>query len=140
MQTITAKELAAKLNNREYGNEITKEEELLAKNSNLLVVFGASDDLVEVRGKFDDENGCYNGGTIHIHPRKGLLQDHDNCECGYCNYETYKNRSFKIDIFWDTEGYSWTYKTDAEHECFDILDNGEKYCRGIVVDLLGDLD
>jgi len=28
--------------------------------------------------------------------------------------------------------YVWTYETDIPHECFDILRDGEKYCRGIV--------
>ena len=42
---MTAKELAELLNGREYGNEITSDEEKLAKESGLVVVFGYSDDM-----------------------------------------------------------------------------------------------
>ena len=40
---MTPKELAQILNGREYTNEITKEEEALAKAAGLLVVFALAD-------------------------------------------------------------------------------------------------
>ena len=137
MKTITAKDLAAKLHNRQYGNEITKEERLLAKLNNLVVIFGASDDLIEIYGRFEDEIGAYGGGSFFIHPRNGILPEDHECQCNYCNFEAYKNGSIKVDAVWCSEdkGYAWTYKTEVEHECFDILEEDEKYCRGIVIDL-----
>ena len=41
---MTIKEFAGMLNGREYGHEITKKEEALAKKLGYVVVFGASDD------------------------------------------------------------------------------------------------
>ncbi len=56
---MNAKQLAAQLNGREYGSEITKEEEAAAKKAGLVVVYGASDDLVELRGAIEEEVGAY---------------------------------------------------------------------------------
>lgn len=50
------------LNGREYGDEITREEEAMAKAHGLVVVFGYSDDNMEFCGAITDEVGCYDGG------------------------------------------------------------------------------
>lgn len=42
--------LAEMINGRSYRNEMHKEEEQIAKESGLIVIFGACDDLVEFRG------------------------------------------------------------------------------------------
>ena len=128
---MNAKELAAKLNGREYTKEITKEEEALAKKSGLVVVFGASDDLVEIRGVINDEGGVYDGGTFYLTPNK-ILENHEDCECPYCGFEEKMKSAKSIEAVWDLEGFSWVYRTDIPHETFDILENGDKYCRGIV--------
>lgn len=47
---MTKESLAAILNGRTYGDEITKEEEAQAKAAELVVIYGASDDLVEFGG------------------------------------------------------------------------------------------
>ena len=69
---MNAKELAAKLNGREYLREITDEEAKQAKASGLVVVYGASDDLIEFRGAIHDEGDCYDGGEI-LFDSKGVL-------------------------------------------------------------------
>lgn len=58
---MTSKELAALLDGNQYGNEITKEQEMLALDHDLVVVFGYSDDDVELRGEINDEVGAYDG-------------------------------------------------------------------------------
>jgi hypothetical protein len=40
-----------------------------------------------------------------------------------------------IEAIWGKDGYSWTYKTDIPHATFDIFEDGEKFCRGIVFDI-----
>ena len=55
---MTAKELAEKLNGREYGNDITDEEATAAKKAGLLVIYGYSDDNIEFRGIIYDERGA----------------------------------------------------------------------------------
>lgn len=79
----------------------------IAEENGLVVVFGASDDLCEERGAVDDEIDCFDGGETII-------------------------AGAKVKINWCKNGYSWTYDTDIPHECFDVYENGEKYCRGIV--------
>jgi len=52
---MTAAEFAEMLNGREYGNELTRNEEAMAKEYGLVVAYGASDDLMEFGGAICDE-------------------------------------------------------------------------------------
>ena len=123
---------AEKLNGREYGSEITRTEESEAKELGFVVVFGASDDLCEFRGAIDDEAGCYDGGIIHF-DKNGIFED---CDSDYKYVLAAKGLCKIIEAVWCGEGdYSWTYKTDVPHATFDVLEDGEKYCQGIVFDI-----
>ena len=131
---MITKELAALLNGREYRSEMTGEEEREAKESGLVVVFGASDDLCELRGAIDEEVDCYGGGTIHL-TTDAVLQS-PGCGCYQSDECPYFQRAVReaktIEAVWGKDGYSWTYKTDIPHETFDIFEDGKKYCKGIV--------
>ena len=73
---ITAKELAEKLNGRAYGdsfNDVKQE----AKESGLVIVYGASDDLMEFDGALYDEGGCFDGGRVYF-DRNGVDQEGDD--------------------------------------------------------------
>lgn len=134
---MTAKELANLLNGREYGKEITKEEIKIAEESGLVIVFGASDDLMEFLGAICDEVGCYSGEVIHL-DENGVYPkfiESDVCEnCDFFKAELAKKKS--ITATWcGGDGYLWTYCTDIPHETFDILEDGEKYCWGIVLNI-----
>jgi len=134
---MTVQELAALLNNREYRQEITVDEEQLAKQNRLVVVFGASDDLMEFRGAIRNELDAYEGQTAFVNS-SGLLEN--NCENDACpHFAKLKDSCKKIEQVWDAEGYSWIYKTEIRHATFEILEDGEKYCRGIVF-ALNDVD
>jgi len=52
---MNKEELAKLLDGCEYRKEITHEQDQIAKDNNLVVVFGASDDLTEFRGAFYNE-------------------------------------------------------------------------------------
>jgi hypothetical protein len=126
-------ELANILNGREYGNEIASDEIEQAKQNNLVVVFGYSDDNMELRGAINDEIGCYDGGYTFV-TSSGLLEN--KCDCDECPYfEKEKKGAQEIIAKWDVEGYSWVYETNIPHATFDIYENGELYCRGIVFSL-----
>lgn len=105
---MTIYEFAEGLDGREYGKEITRFEKQRAKELGFVVVFGYSDDNTEFRGAYDDEIGCFNGGRV------------------------YEDGEKFIDAVWCEGEYSWTYHTNIPHATFDIYDEGEKYCRGIV--------
>lgn len=136
---MNAKQLAALLNGREYLHEITDEEAAQAKSAGLVVVVGASDDLIEFRGAIFDEGDCYYGGTI-LFDAKGVLPSWESASESEESAKDYFERKAKartIEALWAKEGgYSWTYKTDIPHETFEIVEDGEPYCRGIVFSLL----
>lgn len=130
---MTKEELAAALNGREYREEISAAEEQAAKKAGLVVVFGASDDLMEFRGAIYDEIGAYEGGVAHL-TSKGLLAN--KCDDDGCPYfRESKRGASTITATWGGGGFSWTYKTKIPHATFEVMEGGEKYCRGIVFSL-----
>lgn len=104
------KKWATKLDGREIGEEITREEERVAEADGVVIVYGASDDLCEFAGAVSDEVYCNDGGIV--------------------------NRVPKIEAVWcDPEnGSSWSYRTAIPHETFRILEGADLYCIGIVFD------
>lgn len=121
------KEVAILLNGREYGNEITPSEEILLRKEGIVIVFGASDDLMEFRGAIDGEVDCYEGGETFL-TKDGLL---DICDCECKHFLKAKEKTKIVESVWDKDGYAWTYKTEIPHETFEILEERKKYCRGI---------
>lgn len=111
---MTKEELAAVLNGRQYREVPNLKDTQLAKENNLLIVYGASDDLCEFAGAIDDEFDCYDGGEI---------------EC--------ENLPSTIEAIWGEEDGkpSWSYKTDMPHAEFDIYEDDELYCVGMAIDL-----
>lgn len=132
---MNAKELAAVLTGREYRDEITREEEAQAKAAGLVVAFGASDDLLELRGAIHDEAGTY-GGEVRI-DRAGIIPafedvDRDDQE-ELRRYFKRENGGIEIDAAWASEpGYSWVISTSIPYETFEVVEDGDPYCRGIV--------
>ena len=143
---MTRERFAARLNGRSIGNEIDPHEEAEAKANGLLVVFGASDDLCEFRGALYDEVGAWSGADIRIggsSDKPELLPEieHDERETlakhGVLLAAAQRREgALKIKANWDApDSPAWTYETDAPHVTFDILEDGEVWCRGIVIDL-----
>lgn len=131
---MNAKQLAELLNGREIGKEITKEEEKQAWDAGLVVVFGASDDLMEFRGAIHDEIDAYNGGTAQL-TDQGLVKN--ECESEDCpHFKKQLKNAAEIEAHWciDDEA-SWKFETTIEHETFEIKEDGEVYCVGIVFKL-----
>lgn len=123
--------LAAKLDFREYTKEITQPEAESAKRDGLVVVFGASDDLMEFRGAIHDEISA-SDGTEACLTSAGLVEnDCDNDDCPH--FKRAKKAATKIRAVWhDDGGHSWTFETDIPHATFEIVEDGSPYCRGIV--------
>ena len=136
---MTPKEVAEKLNCCEYGREISRVFEAELKAAGIVVVFGASDDLMEIRGAIFDETSAYGGVEIFV-DSEGLLPDWDDIEKygkpGYATCRNYFRREgygVGIIAYWDIgDGISWSYETKIPHETFNVMEDGEVYCRGIV--------
>jgi len=134
---MTKDELAKILDGNEYTNEIDTATELQAKESGMVVVFGGSDDLMEFRGAIHDEVGCYEGGTAYL-DSNGLLDNKcADFDCPY--FVDLESKSKSIESLWCNEpNISWTFKTEIPHATFNIMEDGEVFCRGIVFDI-GDI-
>lgn len=133
---MTKEELAAKLSGIAYpaDRHITTELINQAAAAGLVIVYGASDDLMEFEGAVRDELGCYDGGTALV-DANGLLPERENIEDDdeLADYFARKPAAQPIEALWcDEPGYSWTYRTAIPHATFEIIDDGEPYCRGIV--------
>lgn len=130
---ITKEQLAQMLDGNQYGEEVSNQEKQLAKENNLVIVFGYSEDNMELEGAIDDEVSCYDGGFAYV-TKNGLLQN--KCDCKDCPYfEKEQEGAQEIEAVWDSEGYSWIYKTNIPHATFEVFEGEDKYCRGIVFSL-----
>jgi len=162
-KTLTKEQLAAMLNGRRYRDEITEKEEKLAKENNLVVLFGASDDLIELRGAIDEEIGAES--VIRL-SRKGIpesdCREGDSCPYFATWLQTALKRRevLEIQIFWGGDLYNtydgsldeneyealgkptWCFgckNLNGNFATFDIFDEYENdpefFCRGVVIDL-----
>lgn len=136
---LTKEELAKQLNGVSYSSASdtisTLSKTPAVRESQLIIVYGMSDDLIEVDGYIFDELYFTENEPIYIKDGKVCLEDHQ-CECEYCTFKKDIKKYPKILAKWcDTsDEYSWTFETTIPHATFDILDAGEKYCRGLVID------
>jgi hypothetical protein len=135
---MNAQQMAEQLTGRTYPLRITKEEAAQAKAAGLVIVYGASDDLMEFEGAINEELGAYDGTTARVSPL-GLLKAWEDVEGDEETFEAYfkqKAAGFKeIEAVWSHEDMpdtSWRYKTDIPHAVFDVMEDGDIYCRGIV--------
>lgn len=118
------KEIAEKLNGIAYGENV-RDIEAEAKEHGVVIVIGASDDLMEFSGAIEDEGGCYDGGEVYF-DRDGVAYDDD------------EKKANVIEALWceghDENGIpaTWSYKTEIPHEAFKVFEDGELYCIGIV--------
>ncbi len=127
--------LALALNGREYPFDLTNEEQAQAKAAGLLVIFGASDDLMELRGIECDEIGAPGVALIDA---KGLLPNRDSIDDDAVLKDFFAREPLarKVEALWAAEDdISWTYRTDVPHATFDVMEDGIVYCRGIVIDV-----
>jgi hypothetical protein len=143
---MTVEEWAKKLDGREYGEETTKAENKQMADEGIIAVFGASDDLLEFRGAFYEEAGAGEGAEVRLGKTgegkitmfsKGQLNELDEME----GMETFKEafnsiieRMSIISAKWcpDNLETSWLIETEIPHKTFDVMEDGELYCRGIV--------
>jgi hypothetical protein len=135
---MTAEEFARLLDGREYGDEMSKEENELAAENRLFVFFGSSDDNLEIRGIIDDEIGAYEGVGVEIDIAKTLntpYQDIVSDETKKAVGKFVSLKTFTVEAVWNPESLdtSWLITTDVPHATFDIMEDGDLFCRGIVV-------
>lgn len=140
---MDAKTLAAELDGSQYPFRTPFALEEQAEKDGLVIVFGASDDLMEFRGAIHDEIGALNGTTALI-DKKGIIPRFECIGIGLLDEEERYQRYFErkpkgklIEALWAPEGrnMSWCYKTDIPHETFLVYEDDDVYCEGIVFSL-----
>lgn len=117
-------QLVKKLNGIEYRTDIPKELLRIASEKKLLIIHAASDDLVIIDGFISDELDAFRGVEFYI-SSNGEVSLNDGIggemvEAIFC--PKYLNTL-------------WLFETDIPHATFDIMEDGELYCRGLVIDL-----
>jgi hypothetical protein len=123
---MTPKEAAAALDGCEYRDEGSRPLFEQMKRDGLVAVFGASDDLMEMRGAVDDE--FYS--DVHM-TQTGVLRSKCEDDCPY--FIAAQKGATVVEMVWDAPDCPpWTYRTAIPHETFNVLEDGEVYCRGIV--------
>lgn len=130
---MTAKELAALLNGRRYGYELDGLDMKAIRDAGLVIAYGASDDLLEFEGAIYEECGAWEDTTVRIYAGE-IIEDEYNCR----NCRLYKltmKSAHWVSAVWCKGMYTWFIDTDMPHETFDIIENGELFCRGIVFDV-----
>ena len=129
---MTKEELAARLDGREYRSETTNVDIVDAMNSGLVMIYGASDDLVELEGTITEEIGVSSRGSEFWLFRSGIPVS----ECGDDDCPYFKREREKAELFfveYTTTG--WRFTTSVPHAAFTIFENGEVYGTGIVIDV-----
>ena len=144
---MTKEQLAELLNGNEYRNEMTKEQEHIAKENNLLVLFGASDDLLEMRGAIYDEAGAWEVGEYALVLDGELYTDEEENTYHKAIGNTVLSLSDEYDngdnprlirAEWcpdDHQALSWRISAHMPCASFTINEDGEPYCEGIVIDI-----
>lgn len=117
---MTTKEMASALNGAQYGNEVTRAEEQMAKENGLVIVYGYSDEYTEFCGAIEDEAGCFGGGTIFLTKDGVVLEGTPGAK--------------SIETLWccPETGASWSFRTDIPHETFNVYEDEDLFCVGIV--------
>jgi hypothetical protein len=126
-------EAAAALHGNEYAREGSMELFAAMKDAGLVAAFGASDDLTEFRGAIDDEAGA-GDETEHYLTRKGFPRNEcDEDDCPYFR-KLLAGMTPAVVARWCPNGFpgSWLIETPLPHATFDIMEDGEVYCRGVV--------
>jgi len=105
----TLEEIAEGLNGLEYGKEPAEDIVKYCEDNNITIVYWYSDDCTEFRGAFYDELGSYEGGTF------------------------ISNKGRKLEAEWEKDPTCpQTFATDIPHATFDVAEDDELYCIGIV--------
>ena len=84
-----------------------------AKENNFVIIYGMSDDLLEIRGVIDDEIGAWDGVKIIL-----------------------GTGGVSVNAVWspkDKPDTSWEILVDCPHEKFHIMEDGDIYCIGVVI-------
>ena len=117
---MNTKEWAEKLNNIEYPADEIWDMRKQFEEDGVVVVYGASDDLIEFEGVIQDEGDCYNDKVFYLN-KEGLTTSYSK------NY---------VKVTHPHDGtVQFNYETNIPCEWFNVVEDGELYCKGFVFNI-----
>lgn len=114
----------------EYHQHIPEETIEYCQANGIYIIYGASDDLLEVDGFFREEFDAYNGLNS-----KNLEYYDDG---GDINYVIKALKDNEVIATWcPNPEVSWSIECTPYHtadtESFDIMEDGEVFCQGLIL-------
>lgn len=142
------KEVAQELNNIDYNDidyYVRNEISVPLKEKGIVVAFGQSDDLLELRGAIYDEIDCYLPTKAIWVDDKFIADDIIKNICEWLDDEygslfvpqikKWIENTKYISINPDSKIFQFEYETNFPCEQFNIIDDGEVYGVGFVFDI-----
>lgn len=131
---MKANELAAQLHGIELG-DIPGDAIEGARRGGLVMVYSPSADTIAFYGALRGQVNMFEDGTVYF-DIEGPLPDVDDVpEVDRLAYYARKGLAHMISAEHERDGFTWTLSTIVPHSRFMVLNNGERYCRGIVFDI-----
>lgn len=146
MKTLTKELLAFQLDGHSIDRFFSPDLIDSAKANNLIFIYGASDDLLEVEGAIEDELDAYEGASFSLALSGELCIGADDAALYHMaptnmilplSGELDTNPRL-IRAEWcpsDQPGLPWRISSNLPHAKFTIVEDDEPFCAGIVIDL-----
>ena len=140
---MNLKEWAEKLNDCEYGDELSNEDKELLEKDGIVAVFGYSDDNIELEGAMYDELPAYDEETYYWFGKYFVSNDRINEFLNYVDDDFYAFKPLIEPLFEKNSERSYItskpgkdcqfeYETNIPCEWFNVMEDGNLYCKGFV--------
>lgn len=153
----TIEDLAKLLDRNEYRDELINQIGInvieLCKQKGWIVVYGASDDLLEIDGALSDELGAWGGCVAKFYKKGEFYPEYDeediyhkatedsffaidDKELGRIKFA--KEDALIIESVWEPseKDVSWEINCKgAPHVSFNVMEDDEVYCEALVIDI-----
>lgn len=153
----TIEDLAKLLDGNEYQDELINQKGIdvihLCKEKGWIVVYGASDDLMEIDGAICDELGAWEGCVAKFYKKGEFYPEYEEEDVYHKSPEdsffaiddkeltrikTEKEDALIIESMWcpiDSD-VSWQINCKgAPHVSFNVMEDDEVYCEALVIDI-----
>ncbi|MFA6167918.1 MAG: hypothetical protein WC700_14955 [Gemmatimonadaceae bacterium] len=138
---MTKEELAAALDGSQYNpgvNMIPNRLDREVKASLLVVAYGASDNLLEFEGAWHDEFDANDECVVMIDTKGPIAterEDSDDDETMLAYLLRKRDAKHYVEALWSPDepgNYSWIIAATVPAATFEIYEDEEHFCRGIV--------
>lgn len=147
MKTMTKDQLAILLDGNEPVDEMTREQERIAAENNLLVLFCRANDMLEMRGAIHGEEDAAGGGDFALILEGEQFSDDDSDAIQRAESNMVMRISDEYDnednprlirVEWcreDETPLDWSISSNLSRAWFTIGDDDGPFCEALVIDL-----